>query len=145
MSRNKRTYARMHKKRIDRSAIKRTRPAIERTCVWRPIQPQHYFGNFCFIKVLLILVAQGLNPTIFRVSRFSLDSINRPVNTEKHTWFWRRIDGSQGSNFSGFILFLYFILWRWLASISCVTKPFSRSWLKPWSCLLSNSILAPLR
>ena len=91
------------------------------------------------------LLHKDSNPTIFRVSRILLESINRPVNTEKHTWFWRRIDGSQGSDFSRFILFLYFILWRWLASILCVTKPFSRAWLKPWSCLLSNSILAPLR
>jgi putative NADPH-quinone reductase len=34
---------------------------------------------------LLVLVALGLNPTIFRVSRASLDSINRLVNTEKDT------------------------------------------------------------
>ena len=33
----------------------------------------------------------GLNPTIFRVSRVSLDSINRLLNTKTHMWFWRRI------------------------------------------------------
>jgi hypothetical protein len=37
---------------------------------------------------------------IFRVPRILLES-NRPLNTEKHRrYFWRRIDGSQGSNFS---------------------------------------------
>jgi hypothetical protein len=29
--------------------------------------------------------ATRLNPTIFKVSRVSLNSINRPVNIEKHT------------------------------------------------------------
>ena len=54
------------------------------------------------------LLHKDSNPTIFRVSRILLESINRPENTEKHTRFWRRIDGSQGSDFSG--LFFSFIL-----------------------------------
>ena len=47
------------------------------------------FWKFLFIRVLLILVAQGLNPTISRVSRIHLDSVNRHVNTEKHTHDFR--------------------------------------------------------
>ena len=84
MSRNERICACVHKKRIDRSAFERTRPTIERTCAWKPIQLQPYFRNFCSIGVLLILVAQGLNPIIFRVSRILLDSTNKSLNTEKH-------------------------------------------------------------
>ena len=38
--------------------------------------------SLILLGFLLVLVAQGLNPTIFRVS---LDFINRLVNTEKHT------------------------------------------------------------
>jgi hypothetical protein len=40
-------------------------------------------GSFIFLGFWLVLVAQGLNPSIFRVSRVSLDSINRLVNTKK--------------------------------------------------------------
>jgi hypothetical protein len=36
-----------------------------------------------------VFVQQGQNPMIFRVSRILLDSINRPVNTEKHTYNFR--------------------------------------------------------
>jgi hypothetical protein len=32
-----------------------------------------------------VFLQQGRNPTIFRVSRILLDSINRHVNTKKHT------------------------------------------------------------
>ena len=49
--------------------------------------------SFILLGFLLVLVAQGLNPAIFRISRVSLDSINRPVNTKKDTKFWRRIYG----------------------------------------------------
>jgi hypothetical protein len=53
--------------------------------------------------------ATRLNLKIFRVSRVFIDSVNRPINTEKYTQFWRKIYGSQGSDFSSlsfsFILF----------------------------------------
>jgi hypothetical protein len=43
-----------------------------------------------------------IHPYDFRVYRILLNSINRPVNTEKHTrYFWRRIYGFQGSDFLG--------------------------------------------
>jgi hypothetical protein len=57
---------------------------------------------------------------IFRVSRVSLDSINRLVNTEKHMQFWRRIYGSQGSNFFEFILFTLFYFMKMISiNIMC--------------------------
>ena len=40
--------------------------------------------SFILLGFLIVLVALGLNPTIFRVSRVFLDSINWLVNTEKH-------------------------------------------------------------
>jgi hypothetical protein len=58
---------------IDRSAIEHTNYDRAAALFWK----------FCFIRVLLILVAQGFNHTIFRVSRILLNSINKPVNTEK--------------------------------------------------------------
>jgi hypothetical protein len=41
--------------------------------------------SFILLGFLLVLVSLGLNPTIFTVSRVFLDSINRLINTEKHT------------------------------------------------------------
>jgi hypothetical protein len=50
------------------------------------------------------------NPTIFRVSRILLESINRPVNTEEtHAILGEEFTAFK-EQFSGFILFLYFIL-----------------------------------
>jgi hypothetical protein len=44
------------------------------------------FAAALFWRVLILGFLQlGLNPTICMVSRVSLDSINRLVNTEKHT------------------------------------------------------------
>jgi hypothetical protein len=37
--------------------------------------------SFILLGFLLVLISLGLNPTIFRASRVSLDSINRLVNT----------------------------------------------------------------
>ena len=60
---------------------------------------------------LLVLVAQGLNLTIFRVSRVSLDSINRLINTEKHTCdFGEELMALQGSVFRVNSFPFYFIL-----------------------------------
>jgi hypothetical protein len=69
-----------------------------------PILVVFNFRVFC--KSLL---HKDSNPTIFRVSRILLESINRPVNTEEgDTISGRRIDDFQGANFSG--LFFSFIL-----------------------------------
>jgi hypothetical protein len=44
------------------------------------------FAATLFWRVLILGFLQlGLNPSSFRVSRVSLDSINRLVNTEKYT------------------------------------------------------------
>jgi hypothetical protein len=60
---------------------------------------------------LLVIVAQGLNPTIFRVSGVSLDSINRLVNTEKHKHdFGKELMALQGSVFQVYSFPFYFIL-----------------------------------
>jgi hypothetical protein len=48
---------------------------------------------------------------IFRVSRVSLDSINRLVNTEKHTLhFGEEFTALKEAIFSGLFFSLYFIL-----------------------------------
>jgi hypothetical protein len=79
--RNERTCARAHKKRIDRICDRAymacdqahlcVKPKSTATLLWRVL----FFG---FLQL-------GINTTIFRVSRVSLDSINRLVNIEKHT------------------------------------------------------------
>jgi hypothetical protein len=57
-------------------------------------------GSFIFLGFLLVLVAQGLNPTIFRVSKVSLDSINRLVNSKKYTHdFEEELTALQGGVF----------------------------------------------
>ena len=66
--------------------------------------------KFLFIRVLLILVAQVLNPTIFRVSRILLDSINRHVNTKKHTRdFGEELTALKEAIFRVYSFFFYFI------------------------------------
>jgi hypothetical protein len=56
------------------------------------------------------LLHKDSNPTIFRVSRILLKSINRPVNTEEtHAILEKNLRVSRKRLF-GFILFLYFIL-----------------------------------
>jgi hypothetical protein len=71
-----------HKRMINRSAIERTNCDRAHLCL-KPTPAAAIFWKFCFIRVLLILVAQGFNPKIFRVSRILLDYINRHVNTLK--------------------------------------------------------------
>jgi hypothetical protein len=67
----------------------------------KPTPTAALFWKFLILGFWLILVAQGFNLTRFRVSRILLDSINRPVNIEKHTLFWRRIYYFQGNDFPG--------------------------------------------
>jgi hypothetical protein len=80
----KRDSVRAPKQMINCSTIEHTNCDRAHLCV-KPTPSAALFWKFCFIRVLLIIVAQGLNPTIFRVSRILLDSINRLVSTEKHT------------------------------------------------------------
>ena len=63
-----------------------------------------------FWKVLILGFLQlALNPTIFRVSRVPLDSINRLVNTKKHTCdFGEEFTTLKEANFR--VLFFSFIL-----------------------------------
>jgi hypothetical protein len=65
-----------------------------------------------FWRVLILGFLQlGLNPTIFRVSRVSLDSINRLVNIEKYTRnFGEEFTTLKEAIFSGLFFFVYFIL-----------------------------------
>ena len=56
-----------------------------------------------------VFVQLGLNPTIFCVSRVSLDSINRLVNIEKHTRdFGEEFTTLKEAIF--WVLFFFFIL-----------------------------------
>jgi hypothetical protein len=79
--RNEHTCARVHKKRIDR-ICDQVRMACDRAhlCV-KPKSSATLLLRVLFLGFLQL----GINTTIFRVSRVSLDSINRLVNTKKHT------------------------------------------------------------
>jgi hypothetical protein len=75
------TYTHAHKKRIDR-ICDRTHTACDRAhlCV-KPKSAAALLWRVLFLGFLQL----GINTTIFRVSRVSLDSINRLVNTKKYT------------------------------------------------------------
>ena len=142
-----RTHLRSHAKEGDRSQGDRSQPDYNRAQIWvKPKPAATLFWKFLVLGFCKSLLHKDSNPTIFRVSRILLESINRPVNIEKHRHaiLEKNLRLSR-KQFFGFILFLYFILWRWLTSISCVTKHLSRARLKPWSCLYFNLVLAPLR
>jgi hypothetical protein len=94
---------------INRNAIERTKGDRTHLCV-KPTPAAALFWKFLILGFWPILVAQGFKLTRFRVSRILLDSINRHVNIdlghaflEKNLWLSRK-------RFSGFILFLNFIL-----------------------------------
>jgi hypothetical protein len=74
----------------------------------KPTPAAALFWKFLVSRVLVTPYCTRIQPYNFRVSRTLLDSINRPVNTEKHTLFWRRIYSFQGSDFLG--LFFSFTL-----------------------------------
>jgi hypothetical protein len=98
------------RKRGDRSQCDRSHPECERShlCV-KPKSAAVRFWKFLILGFCNSLLHKDSNPTIFRVSRILLESINRPVNTEERdTNFGRRIYGFQGSDFPG--LFFSFIL-----------------------------------
>jgi hypothetical protein len=75
------TYTHAHKKRINR-IYDRMHMACDRAhlCV-KPKSAAALLWRVLFLGFLQL----GINTTIFRVSKVSLDSINRLVNTEKHT------------------------------------------------------------
>jgi hypothetical protein len=105
-----RTHLRPRAKERDRSQCDRSQPECERShlCV-KPKSAAALFWKFLILGFCNSLLHKDSNPTIFRVSRILLESINRPVNTEeRHAIFGRRIYGFQGSNFPG--LFFSFIL-----------------------------------
>ena len=90
----------------DRSQLRLSTPVREEQLSRNPI-----LKCFILLGFLLVLVAQGLNPTIFRVSRVSLDSINRLVNTEKYTRdFLEELTALQGSVFQVYYFRFHFIL-----------------------------------
>jgi hypothetical protein len=97
------------RKETDRSVIKRTKCDRAHLCM-KPTLAAALFWKFLVFRVLVTLCCTRIQPYDFRVSRTLLDSINWPVNTKKHTLFWRRIYSFQGSYFSGlFFLLLYFM------------------------------------
>jgi hypothetical protein len=105
MPRNTRTCARTHKKE-DRSQLRSSAPLREEQLSRNPI-----LESVILLGFLLVLVAQGLNLTIFRVSRVFLDSINRLVNTKKHTGdFGEDLTAIQGSVFRVYSFPFSFIL-----------------------------------
>ena len=68
--------------------------------------------SFILLGFLLVLVALGLNPMIFRVSRVSLDSINRLVNKEKTHVILEKNLRLLRKRFSGFILFPFILFYE---------------------------------
>ena len=104
-----RTHLRSLAKEGDRSQGDRLQPDGDwvHLCM-KPKPAATLFWKFLILGFCKSLLHKDSNLTIFRVSRILLESINRSVNTEEYTLFWRRIDGFQGSDFQG--LFLSFIL-----------------------------------
>jgi hypothetical protein len=80
--RSERTCAHACKKKIDRICDQ-----VHMACDQEHLCVKIKLATALFWKVLLLgfFVQQGRNPTIFRVSRASLDFINKLVNIEKHT------------------------------------------------------------
>ena len=106
-----RTHLRSRAKEGDQSHGDRSQPDgdLAHLCV-KPKPDATLFWKFLVLGFCKFLLHKDSNPMIFRVSRILLESINRPVNTEEHMLFWRRIDGFQRSDFSGlFFSFIYFM------------------------------------
>ena len=79
-----RTHLRSHAKEGDRSQGDRSLPDGDRAhlCV-KPKLAAALFSKFLVLGFEESLLHKDSNPTIFRVSRILLESINRPVNIEK--------------------------------------------------------------
>jgi hypothetical protein len=99
------------RKRGDRSPCDRSQPECERSHLRvKPKSAAALFWKFLILGFCNSLLHKDSNPTIFRVSRILLESINRPVNTEEtHAILEKNLRVSRKQLF-GFILFLYFIL-----------------------------------
>jgi hypothetical protein len=76
----------------------------------KPTPAAALFWKFLVFRVLVTPCCTRIQPYDFRVSRTLLDSINRPINTEKHARYFGEEFQLSKKQFSGFILFLYFIL-----------------------------------
>ena len=69
------------------------------------------FWKFLVLGFGESLLHKDSNPTSFKVSKILLESINRPVNTEKHTWdFGEELMALKEAIFPGlFFSLIYFI------------------------------------
>jgi hypothetical protein len=75
------------KKEIDHSAIEHTKGNRAHLCV-KPTPATAPFWKFLVFRVLVTLCCTRIQLYDFRVSRILLDSINRHVNTKKHTRYF---------------------------------------------------------
>jgi hypothetical protein len=101
-ARIERTYVATWKKEIDRSAVKCTKGDRAHLCV-KPTPAVALFWKFLVFRVLVTPCCTRIQPYDFRVSRILLDSINRPVNTEKHTRYF----GEEFTTFNEAIFWVY--------------------------------------
>jgi hypothetical protein len=84
------------RRRGDRSPCDRSQPECERSHLRvKPKSAATLFWKFLILGFCNSLLHKDSNPTIFRVSRILLESINRPVNIEERTRYF-------GEEFTGF-------------------------------------------
>jgi hypothetical protein len=83
-ARIKRTCIRARKKELNHSVIEHTKCDRAHLCV-KPTPAATLFWKFLVFRVLVTPCCTRIQPYNFRVFRTLLDSLNRPVNTEKHT------------------------------------------------------------
>jgi hypothetical protein len=83
-----RTHLRPRAKERDRSQCDRSQPECDRAhlCV-KPKSAAALFWKFLILGFCNSLSHKDSNPTIFRVSRILLESINKPVNIEETRYF----------------------------------------------------------
>jgi hypothetical protein len=68
-------------------------------------------------------VQQGFNPTIFRVSRILLESINRPVNIEKHRrYFGEELTALKEAIFQVYSFPLFYFMKMISINIMCSSR-----------------------
>ena len=111
-----RTHLRSHGKEGDRSQGDRSQPDGDRAhlCV-KPKPAVALFWKFLILGFCKSLLHKDSNPTIFRVSRILLQSINRPVNTKEH----KRYFGEELTVFKEAIFWVYsFPLFYFMKMIS---------------------------
>ena len=84
-----RTHLRTRAKEGDRSQGDRSQPDGDRAHLFVKHKPAAaLFWKFLILGFCKSLLHKDSDPTIFRVSRILLESINRPVNTEEHTRYF---------------------------------------------------------